>query len=100
MTLFFQAIVSGLAIGAVYALVGVGYNVIFAATRVFNLAQGQILMLGVMFTYQLRQVWGLNTMLAIGLAAIGAGLANVLVDRTCVAPLRATGHLSTASERS
>ena len=93
MTLFFQAIVSGLAIGAVYALVGVGYNVIFAATRVFNLAQGQILMLGVMFTYQLRQVWGLNTMLAIGLAAIGAGFANVLVDRTCVAPLRATGHL-------
>jgi branched-chain amino acid transport system permease protein len=91
--LFFQAIVSGLAIGAVYALVGVGYNVIFAATRVFNLAQGQILMLGVMFTYQFRQVWGLNTMLAVGLAAIGAGLVNVLVDRTCVKPLRESGHV-------
>jgi len=90
--LFFQAVVSGLSIGAVYALVGVGYNVIFAATRVFNLAQGQILMLGVMFTYALRQEWGLNTVLAVGLAAIFAGLVNVLVDRLSVAPLRQTGH--------
>jgi branched-subunit amino acid ABC-type transport system permease component len=91
-TLFFQAIISGLSIGAIYALVGVGYNVIFAATRVFNLAQGQILMLGVMFTYALRQEWGLNTVLAVALAAIFAGLVNVLVDRLAVAPLRETGH--------
>jgi branched-chain amino acid transport system permease protein len=91
--LFFQAVISGLSIGAVYALVGVGYNVIFAATRVFNLAQGQILMLGVMFTYTVRQVWGVNTVLAIAIACIAAGLVNVLVDRTCVAPLRNTGHL-------
>jgi branched-subunit amino acid ABC-type transport system permease component len=91
-TLFFQAIISGLSIGAIYALVGVGYNVIFAATRVFNLAQGQILMLGVMFTYALRQEWGLNTVLSVGLAAIFAGLVNVLVDRLSVAPLRQTGH--------
>jgi branched-chain amino acid transport system permease protein len=92
-TLFFQAIVSGLSIGAVYALVGVGYNIIFSATHVFNLAQGQILMLGVMFTFLFRQSWGLNTVLAIGLAAIAAGLINVAVDRTCVAPLRATSHV-------
>jgi len=92
-TLFFQAIVSGLSIGAVYALVGVGYNIIFSATHVFNLAQGQILMLGVMFTFLFRQSWGLNTVLAIGLAAVAAGLVNVAVDRTCVAPLRATSHV-------
>jgi len=91
--LFFQAVVSGLSIGAIYALVGVGYNVIFAATLVFNLAQGQILMLGVMFTYSLRQTWGVNTVLAIGIAGIAAGLVNVLVDRAAVAPLRQTGHL-------
>ena len=90
--LFFQAVVSGLSVGAVYALVGVGYNVVFAATRVFNLAQGQILMLGVMFTFQFRQVWGLNTLLAVALGAIAAGLVNVLVDRAAVAPLRAAGH--------
>jgi branched-chain amino acid transport system permease protein len=91
-TLFWQAVVSGLSVGAVYALVGVGYNVIYASTRVFNLAQGQILMLGVMFTYMVRQQWGVPTVPAIAIAAIFAGLANVLVERTCVAPLRSTGH--------
>jgi branched-chain amino acid transport system permease protein len=90
--LFLQAVVSGLSVGAVYALVGVGYNVVFAATRVFNLAQGQILMLGTMFTWQFRQGFGVPTVLAIALGAICAGLANVLVERTSVAPLRASGH--------
>jgi branched-chain amino acid transport system permease protein len=90
--LFLQAVVSGVSVGAVYALVGVGYNVVFAATRVFNLAQGQILMLGTMFTWQFRQGWGLPTVLAVVLGAICAGLANVLVERTSVATLRASGH--------
>jgi len=39
-----------------------------------------------------RQQWGVPTVPAIIVASIFAGLANVLVERTCVAPLRATGH--------
>ena len=52
LTFFAQVIVSGLATGAVYALVGMGYTVVFSSTRIFNLAQGQALMLGIMFTWQ------------------------------------------------
>jgi branched-chain amino acid transport system permease protein len=85
--LFVQAVVSGLSIGAIYALVAIGYNVVFASTGVFNLAQGMILMLGVMFVFQFRQIWGLPGAAAIVLAALAAGAANVLVERTAVAPI-------------
>ena len=46
MTLFLTAVVAGIAVGSIYAIVGIGYTVIFSATRVFNLAQGDLVMMG------------------------------------------------------
>lgn len=51
MTLFFTAVTVGLGIGAIYGLVGIGYTVIFSATRTFNLAQGDLVMVGVMMSW-------------------------------------------------
>ena len=90
MVLFFQAIVSGLTIGAIYALVAVGYNVVYASTQVFNLAQGQLVMVGVMMMYEFREVMGWPTVLAAVGAVLVAGLINVAVERVCVAPLGRT----------
>lgn len=99
MELFFQTVVSAVSVGAIYALVAIGYNVVFASTGVFNLAQGSILMLGVMFAYQFRELWGFPTVAAIVCAALAAGLVNVVVERLAVAPLVRTrggthGHLA------
>jgi branched-chain amino acid transport system permease protein len=85
--LFFQAVVSGLTIGAIYALVAVGYNVVYASTRVFNLAQGMLVMVGVMMAYEFREVMGWPTIAAITGAVAIAGLVNVAIERVCVAPL-------------
>ena len=87
MDLAIQALIAGMAAGAVYALVGMGYNVVFSGTRIFNLAQGQILMLGTMFTWTFRERMGLPDVVAVLLAALVAGLVNVVVERTAVAPL-------------
>jgi len=89
MELAIQALIAGLAAGAVYSLVGMGYNVVFSGTRIFNLAQGQVLMLGTMFTWMLREQFGVPTVLAVILAALMAGVANVIIERTAVAPLYA-----------
>jgi len=85
--LFLQAIVSGLTIGAIYALVAVGYNVVYASTQVFNLAQGQLLMMGVMITFQFREVHGWPTVAAIAFAVVCCGAINIAIERICVAPL-------------
>jgi branched-chain amino acid transport system permease protein len=85
--LFFQAVVSGLTIGAIYALVAVGYNVVYASTEVFNLAQGMLVMVGVMMTYEFREVMGWPTVGAIAAAVVVAGMVNVAIERVCVAPL-------------
>lgn len=51
MTLFLSAVIAGIAIGSIYGLVGIGYTVVFNATKIFNLAQGDLVMIGVMSSY-------------------------------------------------
>ena len=46
-----NAIISGLAVGSIYGLIAIGYTVIYNGTRIFNLAQGTLVMVAVMLSY-------------------------------------------------
>jgi branched-chain amino acid transport system permease protein len=50
---YVNAVIHGLALGAVYGLVGLGYTVVYKATRIVNLAQGDLLMVGALLSYWL-----------------------------------------------
>jgi branched-chain amino acid transport system permease protein len=78
MTTFVQLLFAGVALGAVYALVALGFTVIFKSSRVINFAQGEMLALGAFVTSWLAVNQGLSYWLAllIGLVATaGLGLA-------------------------
>lgn len=80
-----QYFVSGIFQGSVYALIAVGIVVIFKATRVFNFAQGHLLMVGVLLTYGL--IGKLGIWISIPLAiACGIGI-GYLVERLMLRPL-------------
>lgn len=80
-----QYFVSGIFQGSIYALIAVGIVVIFKATRVFNFAQGHLLMVGVLLTYML--IGKLGIWISIPLAiACGIGI-GYLVERLMLRPL-------------
>jgi branched-chain amino acid transport system permease protein len=51
MHLVISALIAGITVGSLYGLIGIGYTVIFNATRVFNLAQGDLVMVAIMASY-------------------------------------------------
>jgi branched-chain amino acid transport system permease protein len=68
--------------GALYALVALGFVVIYKSTGVINFAQGGLLLLGTYLTYNAQRTWGLPFWPAVALAALLTALVGVLVERT------------------
>ncbi len=82
-----QAIASGIAVGCIYGLIGIGFCVIYNASGIVNFAQGAFVMLGGMVAYVALNRYGLPLPLA-AILAIGlvAGL-GILLERIVVRPL-------------
>ncbi|MBK1842344.1 branched-chain amino acid ABC transporter permease [Azospirillum sp. YIM B02556] len=86
-TLIGQSLVSGLGIGCVYGLIGIGFCVIYNASGIVNFAQGAFVMLGGMITHVLLVRGELPYGLAILLAVLIVALLGVAVERLVVRPL-------------
>src|SRR5215212_1702083 len=65
MEIFFQSLISGILIGGVYALIGIGLTIIFGVMRVINFAHGDLLMIGMYLTYFLYTVFHVDPFVSI-----------------------------------
>jgi len=81
MSEFWQLIFAGLALGARYALVALGFVIIYRATGVINFAQGGLVALGAYLTYAFANGAGLPFALAVVLAVLCAGVFGALIER-------------------
>ena len=80
MTKFLELCFAGVALGAQYALVALGFVVIYRATSVINFAQGGFVMLGAYLAYDFHQTWGLPFYVAVVLAMVGGAIVGALVE--------------------
>src|SRR3954452_2432720 len=90
---FFQFLISGLTVGSVYALVALGFTLIYNASDVVNFAQGEFVMLGGMVTV-FAAAAGVPLPLAAVLAilcAVGIGLA---LHRFAIEPARSASPVT------
>lgn len=77
----------GVAIGTVYALVAVGYSLIYRTTGIVNFAQGAFVMAGAMSAYWFYSVRGLPYAVAIVLGVLSAGVVGAVLWGSLVLPL-------------
>jgi len=84
---FLQFLFSGLTVGATYALVALGFNLIYNASNVINFAQGEFVMLGGMLAVYFTQA-GLHWGLAFALAVMLPALVGMLIEKLTIEPVR------------
>ena len=82
-----EIVLAGLGAGGLYALTGLAFVMIYKATRVVNLAIGEMLMIGAYLCFGLATAMNLPMWLAILVAVIGSGGAGALLERVAIRPM-------------
>ena len=83
-----QFLITGITVGSTYALIGIGFNIIYNSTEIINFAQGEFVMLGGMFTVFGIKVLHLPVPLAALLAIIIVAVVGLLFDLGAIRPIK------------
>lgn len=102
MLIFFEQLLNGLTLGGIYALIALGYTLVYGVLRMINFAHSELFMLGAMIGWGLLSVGFLGGALPLDvsisvvfvLAMAGSGLCGVLLNRVAYAPLRRSERLT------
>ncbi len=83
-----QFLFSGLTVGAVYALVGMGFNIIYNSTSIINLAQGEFVVIGGLMMWFFAESLKIPFLLSAVLTILAAGSIGLLMERLTINPLK------------
>ncbi|MBC7264476.1 MAG: branched-chain amino acid ABC transporter permease [Chloroflexi bacterium] len=85
---FLSQFVNGVQIGTIYALIALGYTLVYGIIQLINFAHGDLIMLGAYTAFISVTSFGLPFPAAFVLAMVVCGIANVLIERIAYKPLR------------
>lgn len=91
--LFFSQLINGLQLGSIYALVALGYSMVYGIILLLNFAHGDIIMVGG-YIALLAITAGLPTYIAVPLSIIGCILLACIIDKVAYSPLRKAPRIS------
>jgi branched-chain amino acid transport system permease protein len=91
---FFQILVGGTILGAVYGMVALGFGIVYNASRVINFAHGEFVMMGGLLTAALASSFKLPPLAAAGFAIPAVCLLGVALDRLVIQQARRKEHLT------
>lgn len=80
-------VINGALIGLLFALIAMGFVIIYRSARVFNFAQGEVVAVGAFFFWSFAQYWGLPLWLSLVLAFAVSLVLGLLIERIILRPL-------------
>ena len=90
---FMQQMVNGISLGSMYALIAIGYTMVYGVLRLINFAHGDIMMVGAFIAY-FAHANGAPFGLSVVIAILGAIIVGILTDKVAYKPLRDAPKIS------
>ena len=94
MSLFVSQLFNGLQTGSVYALVALGYSMVYGIILLLNFAHGDIIMVGAYTAFYAMTAFHLHPSLSVVLAVVTSTLLGVVIEKVAYTPLRSAPRLS------
>ena len=85
---FLQQMINGLSLGSIYALIALGYTMVYGIIKLINFAHGDVYMLGAFVAFYATTFFHLNFFVALVVAMVLCGVLGVVIERIAYKPLR------------
>ncbi|MBR2674260.1 MAG: branched-chain amino acid ABC transporter permease [Mogibacterium sp.] len=89
-----NSLISGLSLGSVYAIIALGYTMVYGISKMLNFAHGDVIMVGGYMSFIMTMYVGMNGWLALLIAMAVCTLLGITIERLAYRPLRGTGSLA------
>lgn len=94
MTLFLSQLINGLQIGSIYALIALGYTMVYGIVKLINFAHGDIIMVGAYAALLVMTGLGLPFYVAVAVSMAVCVVVGVVIERVAYKPLRSSPRIS------
>lgn len=89
-----QQMINGITVGGSYALIALGYTMVYGILKIVNFAHGDVFMMGSFFGLFCMQVMGMPYYVAFPLAAIATAIMGIIMERVAYRPIRSADSLT------
>lgn len=86
--LFLSYLISGISLGSIYAIIALGYTMVYGIAKMLNFAHGDVIMIGAYICFLTTTSRGLSPIIGIILAMVVCTVLGILIDRFAYKPLR------------
>ena len=94
MTVFFSQLINGLSLGSIYALIALGYSMVYGIILLLNFAHGDVIMVGAYMSWFVMNQLGLGPVTAVCATIITCTLLGVVIEKIAYTPLRNAPRIS------
>ena len=91
---FLQYLINGVSIGAVYAIIALGYTMVYGIAKMLNFAHGDVIMVGAYMSFCVTNYLGLPAVLSIVVAMAVCTVLGIVIEKLAYKPLRGTSSLA------
>lgn len=94
LTTILKQLINGLQSGSIYALVALGYSMVYGIIMLLNFAHGDIIMVGAYIVWLMMDRFALNPIIALLAAIVGCTALGVVIEKAAYKPLRSSPRIS------
>lgn len=91
---FLSYLCNGISLGSVYAIIALGYTMVYGIAKMLNFAHGDVIMIGAYIAFCSTQYWGMPPVLSVVVAMIVCTVLGVVIERMAYKPLRQATSLA------
>ncbi len=91
---FLSYLVSGISLGSIYALIALGYTMVYGIAKMLNFAHGDVIMVGAFVIYTVSTTWGLPPVVGVLISIVFCTVFGMLIEKVAYKPLRKASSLA------